>query len=90
MHDQYDCHQMVALIIWISGHATYDLDTYRIHTSLPATGSGQDRHCDHAAAHAFDEVGVDMAIRGRDRGIPYHPFRIRGMGRQAGPDPAPG
>jgi hypothetical protein len=37
MHDQYDCHQMVSLIVWISGHATYDLDTYRQHTNLPAT-----------------------------------------------------
>jgi hypothetical protein len=37
MHDQYDCHQMVALIVWITGHATYDLDTYRPHTSLADT-----------------------------------------------------
>ncbi len=37
MHDQFDCHQMVALIVWISGHATYDIDTYRQHTNLPLT-----------------------------------------------------
>ena len=36
MHMQYDCHQMVAVVVWISGHATYDLDTYRQYESLSA------------------------------------------------------
>jgi hypothetical protein len=37
MHDQFDCHQMTSLIIWISGHATYNLDLNRRYVGLPAT-----------------------------------------------------
>jgi hypothetical protein len=36
MHNQYDCHQFAAVVVWISGHATYDLDVYRIYESLSA------------------------------------------------------
>ena len=49
MHMQYDCHQVAAVVVWITGHATYDLDTYRPYASLstnirylcnPPVGSG--------------------------------------------------